>query len=343
MTCSNTPEISVIMSVYNGEECLAQAIESILCQTFKDYEFIIINDGSTDNSINIINTYCDDRIRLIANDVNVGLPRSLNKAISAARGKYIARFDADDISLKDRLSVQYEFMENNREIGVCGSWIKLFDCSANGAVCRYSSDPDLLKCQLFFMNPLCHSSVIFRRDLIDKYALLYDEDFELAQDYELWTRAIHVTKLGNIDKVLLMYRQHSGKPTLARHLRQLSFGHKVRFNQLDSLGITLTAAERETYMDIFSENTSLDKYDICDVIDLFLKISKAILATGGYEARCVKETIAQMFFSFVVNKPVGNPAAYVRIVRSPIGKMMTMSLKVKIMARYLRAVLKKQR
>ena len=119
------PLVTVLMPVYNGEKYLKEAIESILNQTFKDFEFLIINDGSTDNSVKIIQSFNDLRIRLIHNESNIGLIKTLNKGLKLSNGKYIARMDCDDVSLPKRLSVQINFMEKHPEIGVCGSWVKI--------------------------------------------------------------------------------------------------------------------------------------------------------------------------------------------------------------------------
>ena len=125
---------TVLMPVYNAEKYVAEAIDSILNQTFNDFEFLIINDGSTDNSLDIIKSYDDPRITIINNETNLGLSHTLNKGIELARGEYIIRMDADDISLSIRLEKQIEFMDSNQHIGICGSWIQTFDKSGNQSI-----------------------------------------------------------------------------------------------------------------------------------------------------------------------------------------------------------------
>ena len=120
------PKVTVLMPVYNGEKYLKEAITSILLQTFDDFEFLIINDGSSDASVDIIQSFRDPRIRLVHNDTNIGLIATLNKGLKLAHGKYVARMDQDDISLPRRLEKQTYFMDNNPDVGVCGTWIKLF-------------------------------------------------------------------------------------------------------------------------------------------------------------------------------------------------------------------------
>jgi len=199
--------ISVIMSVYNGETYLKESVESILKQTFKDFEFIIINDGSTDKSLEIINRYkkLDDRIILISRE-NRGLIASLNEGIKKAKGKYIARMDADDISLATRFEEQIKFMEENPDIGVCGSWIEVFGENKNDTIWKMQKSNDELKVRLLFSVPVAHPSVMMKKDIIDKYNLKYKEAYKHAEDYQFWLDFSRYTNFSNIQKVLFRYR-----------------------------------------------------------------------------------------------------------------------------------------
>jgi glycosyltransferase involved in cell wall biosynthesis len=187
------------MSVYNAELYLKEAIESILNQTYKEFEFIIINDGSTDNSLAIIKDYSnhDSRIILI-NRENKGLIYSLNEGISKAKGKYIARMDADDISLPNRFEEQIKFLENNLDIGVVGSDAIVFHKDDKSIWTTYS-DSNRTKAELLFSSPLIHPSVMMRKSIIDKYKLFYKKEYIHAEDLELWIRFANVSKLSNIN------------------------------------------------------------------------------------------------------------------------------------------------
>ena len=158
------PLITVLMSVYNGERYLHEAIESILNQTFTDFEFLIINDGSTDSTRDIITSYTDSRIRLIDNEQNIGLTKSLNKGIDLARGKYIARMDADDISMPERLEVQYNFLEKNIEYSLVSSGAYLIDENNNQIGELYRPyNYEMILGYIFFFNPIIHPSVLFEK------------------------------------------------------------------------------------------------------------------------------------------------------------------------------------
>ena len=191
-----TPMISVVMPVYNAEKYVAEAVESILQQTYTDFEFIIIDDCSTDNSYGILQTYAakDIRIRLFKNDVNNKLPKTLNFGIAQSNGKYIARMDADDISLPERFAKQVEFMESHPEIGVCGTWIKEF-IDENKQITRmveYPVEHKLISITLLFdENCLAHPSTLLKREIFTDIQLYYESSFGgAAEDYELWVRLL---------------------------------------------------------------------------------------------------------------------------------------------------------
>jgi glycosyltransferase involved in cell wall biosynthesis len=205
---------SVVMSVYNSEQYLSESIKSILEQTFTAFEFIIINDGSTDESLDIIQKYMkkDARIVLI-NRENKGLPYSLNEGIERAKGKYIARMDADDISLPSRLEEQFKFMESNSDIGICGTWIESFGEGLKDRLMRFPADHEELKVILLFSVCFAHPTVMIRKKILDRNNLKYNLNYSNSQDYELWEKLSHVTKMGNLQKKLLRYRVSSNSIT----------------------------------------------------------------------------------------------------------------------------------
>lgn len=202
----NEPMVTVLMAVYNGEKFLKEAMESILNQTFTNFEFLIINDGSTDNSVKIIKSYDDPRIRLINNETNLKLIASLNKGISLAKGKYIARMDCDDISMPERLEKEVKFLEDNEEYGLVGTWYTVIDGEGKEKYnMSYPSSNDLIKLFLSLNCPLVHGSIMGRTELF-KQNLYGSKEYYAVEDYELWVRFSKLTKIYNIPEYLFRYR-----------------------------------------------------------------------------------------------------------------------------------------
>jgi glycosyltransferase involved in cell wall biosynthesis len=210
LSICNCPKVSVLMCVFNGERYLREAINSILNQTLSDFEFLIIDDGSTDDSVKIIQDYQDGRIRLIQNGKNLGLTKSLCVGVAKARGEYIARMDGDDVAMPNRLTAQVYHLENNREIGLVGSSHYLIDEKGEikGAVDSISDHTEIVSRFANGLNSFCHPSTLYRRDIVVRVGG-YREFFEVAQDYDLWTRILEVCEVANIDERLIKFRVHS--------------------------------------------------------------------------------------------------------------------------------------
>jgi glycosyltransferase involved in cell wall biosynthesis len=200
------PEISVILPVYNAESYIGDALASLLNQTFTDIEILVLNDGSADNSEQVILGFKDKRIRYISSKENKGLIYQLNLGVKEARGKYIARLDADDVSLPERLAVQYQFMQQNPEIVLCGSFASIIGVE-NGFI-QYSTDDADIRLELLQHNPFVHSTVIYRKDVMDKHNLQFDEQFKHAEDYHMWVLLSQIGRLSNIPNCLVKCRMH---------------------------------------------------------------------------------------------------------------------------------------
>jgi len=237
------PKVSVLMSVYNGEEYLRVAIESILNQTFSDFEYIIINDCSTDGSREIILSYNDPRIRLIDNVSNQGLTKSLNIGIDAALGEYIARMDADDISLPDRFKKQIEFLHKNPETAMVGSSAIYVDETGKELhTVNVYIPPDLILARLFFGNVFVHTSVMGKSNLFKKFK--YDVSLLHAQDYYLWSQIAFENKVANIEEPLVKYRVHNQSISVSKFEKQESFVKKTFAFHLSLLNIKSISDEK---------------------------------------------------------------------------------------------------
>ncbi|NBM53729.1 glycosyltransferase [Proteus sp. G2669] len=264
----NTYKISVLMSVYNDSIHLNEAIDSILNQTFKDFEFIIINDGSTDLSIDILKEYeeKDSRVKVYTNASNIGLAKSLNKGFLLASGDYIARMDADDYSYPTRLQKQFEFMEDHKNIMVCGTSMEIYEQDDKFMILPTSHNA--IAAGLIFGTNFYHPTVIFRSDFIKQNKIVYPEDYQYAQDYGLWVNLLKLNQeniFSNLEEALLKYRIHPERNRKNYFSTQTSFAIKAQINALSMFNIE--ASKNVLYnLNFSNEELSLCNIKECDVI-----------------------------------------------------------------------------
>lgn len=219
---TTTPYVSVIMAVYNGERCLLTTISSILAQTFKNFEYIIVNDGSTDNTQSLLDRISDFRVIILSHEHNNGLAYSLNRGLAVARGKYIARIDAGDLADPERLEKQVSFLEQHPDIGIIGTSCRIV--SEDGkklGEARFPQTDLEIRWVSLLTNPFLHPSVMLRYEVLSQHQLRYDETFWASQDYELWTRLLEHTRGANLQDVLTTYRV-SDESITAKH-RHIQF------------------------------------------------------------------------------------------------------------------------
>ena len=258
------PKISLIMSVYNGEDYLAETVESVLCQTFTEWEFIIINDCSTDNTSKILAEYAskDARVKVHTNETNLRLPSSLNKALSLAEGKYIARMDADDICMPDRLQKQYDFMEANPNVDLSSCrFLTLKNGVYSSGGCGGKGDSESIKALLLVTNPILHPGIIAKADVIKE--LGYDKNFTCTEDMELWTRFVLNNKRVEIlSEYLMIYRLHDKQITETTLDKQKNEVIKIQKTYLSQLLKPMTEEQEEFYINgiYFRKNINVSKF-----------------------------------------------------------------------------------
>ena len=244
------PTVSVVMPVYNTPlSYLREATESILQQTYTDFEFIIVDDHSNEETVGYLSSLTDARIRILRNSENLGITKSLNKGFAAASGKYIARMDADDISVPTRLEKQVRFMEDNPDVIVCGTAARFF--SETGEKNLYLPriiDMEEFRIRLLFLNygPI-HPSTMFRLSLLKKYHISYDESYPCSQDYNMWLNCSKIGTIRVIDEVLLFYRMHEKQTSSARSSVQRYCGAKIREKQLERLIGSVSDEQKEIH------------------------------------------------------------------------------------------------
>lgn len=247
------PSVSVVMPVFNGGPFLEGAINSILTQTFRDFEFIIIDDGSTDQTIDVINRFKDRKIKLHQNPINIGNYASRNIGMKLARGRYICVMDADDVAFPNRLQRQFAHMELNPDVGICGSFIQVIP---NGGVPNFVTNEDLLKVAFLSNNYCSHPSLFLRKEFLDRYNLNYNEEYYYSADFDLCARGFQYFRVQNIPDILLQYRRHAGQISTAKFAEQQQYADTIRINQLvDKMGFTLDEIPIEIHLRLMKKLT----------------------------------------------------------------------------------------
>lgn len=241
--------VTVVIPVHNGERFVGQAIESVLAQSFTDFELLVINDGSTDGSAGVIESYRDARIRPIHLERNIGLAGVRNRGLDEARGELLAWLDADDASLPTRLEAQVRLLDAHPDVAMCGTWVRTLGMPVEREW-RYPVDPAVLRCKLLFTNPFATSSVMLRRDLVTRHGWRFDAAFPPAEDYQLWERITREYPARNVPEVLTIYRLHAAQTSSASALQQRMAAWEVQEGLLAQLGLTPDEDEKALHLSI---------------------------------------------------------------------------------------------
>ena len=293
----STPKVSVLMAVRNGALYLDEAIRSVLDQTFADFECIVVDDGSQDGTDAILQRYQqqDTRIRLARSGGN-GLSYALNHGLTLATGIYVARMDADDVSLTGRLAAQVRLMEERPEVGVCGTWIETFGMG-RATVYRNPADDAAIRCALLFESVLAHPSVMIRREMFVSEGLSYDPAMLHAEDYDLWVRASHHTLLANVPEVLLRYRLHPLQVVRKHEATKRETARSIRRRQLERLGIVATAGEEALHESISSWDFAESREFVSAAHVWLLKLAEANRAADLYPRIPFQRTLAERWWA----------------------------------------------
>ena len=233
----SAPVISVLMSAYNVEKYVGEAIESILSQTYKDFEFIIIDDASMDGTFSIINQYKDNRIRVLQNEKNLGLAASLNKGLHIVEGKYMARMDADDISHIQRLEKQHNFLEQRPDIDICGTSMQLFGVEDGVSGQDLTEDADI-KAGLVWKSTVQHGTVMVRMETIFKNNLFYDESIRAGQDWKYWYSVKDYVRFASLKDPLYFYRRGDQNITIrfrSTSQKRAAAMYKIIFDDINQI------------------------------------------------------------------------------------------------------------
>lgn len=293
------PKISVILPAYNAEKYLGESIESILNQSFQDFEFLIFNDGSTDTTKEIINDYNDRRIIAYHSDVNKGYVHWLNEGIKQAKGKYIARMDADDISLPERFQLQFDYMETHPEIGLCGSQIEII---GSGELVKKPMTDNEIRWWFFIGNPIAHPVVMIRKEVLSQFQLFYKNDLKPAEDYEMWCRMSHKTKITNLQNILLKYRYHPNQESTANAGIQNTNFDKGYEIFLKSIEVSVNRYKKDWIEMMFNFSLKTNLNTLLKIIHFFDELEKSNKAAqffGEEKIKKQKVLILSKYFSMI--------------------------------------------
>lgn len=291
------PKISVIMSTYNDSNYIRDAIRSILNQSFRDFEFIIIDDASSDDTIKIIKEFADSRIRLFLNSENQGLTKNLNKALTLAMGEYIARMDGDDISHLDRFQKQVEYLDSHPDVYLIGSAVHSF--GASDLVWRLPDDSEELKVRMLLRPVFAHPSFMFRKALVNE-GITYDESFRTAQDYDFASRVAEKYKIGRIQDILLEYRIHQKQISRLAGENQISNADRVRQRLFDNLGAKLCGEEKLIYSEWIVEKKLTNKKAYLKAYNIINAICKANELSHIYDEDILEKVLKKMLYTWII-------------------------------------------
>ncbi len=262
------PKVSVIMPIYNAQKYVKETIDGILNQTFEDFELLLINDHPTDRTMEIVKSIKDNRIKIIENDRNRGIAFSRNRGLEEARGQYIALMDDDDLTDRERLKLEVDFLDSHLDIGVIGgSSVNIDENNQQQSEPAFIlTNPDYIRAQMMFFCPMANSSTMFRRSLIDQYGLKYQENCLGMEDYRFWIEMSLHTKITNFQKTFLYWRSSVTGET-SRIIENRREERKKLFAEfqiygLESNGFRLSEQEKKVFTEAFEESKSIIYRDL---------------------------------------------------------------------------------
>lgn len=290
------PSVSILMPVYNAEPYLSEAIQSMLNQTYADFELIILDDCSTDGSADVIKSFTDARIVYHRNEINSGLANNLNTGLKLAKGKYVARMDGDDISLPHRLQTQVDFLESHPEIDLCSCAMQMF--GADKQLWVRDHDPEQVKITMMFYSAILHASSVFRKDVFEKNNLYYNQETFPAEDYDLWARAAFFCRMVNLPDVMYLYRMHraqvtSTDPGSAEKCRE------IQINYLQKALPVLNEKAIVGFVDGFISHNIGNITEIKGVKNQYLMIIKANASVSFFNQKLLKIRLKKYFQQLV--------------------------------------------
>lgn len=315
----NIPKISIVMPVFNRERYIKSSVESILNQTFSDFEFIIVNDGSTDKTLEILESYKDDRIKIFNNETNRGIVYSRNRGLKETNSELIGMFDSDDIATPDKFQLQYSFLEKNPDIAMVGAGAKWIDEDGKLLTKKWKVDKPnkQIPAILLFRNYFIQSTILVRKKAIPKG--LYSSGFDVVEDYKMWFEISQYHKVANINKYLILYRVHSDNVSSIDTI-QYSLHDKLYRFIFDKYGINITDEELNAHYAIKNNEPISSKNELINIEKWLLKIAKHNKTVKKYNQNALKKVIFNRWLKVCSKSKKIGFFALKRMIFSPLSK-----------------------
>ena len=289
------PAISVVIPTYNAARYVAEAVASVLAQDFTDFELLLIDDGSTDETASVVSQFvADPRVRLLRNERNMGLIATLHRAYGECRAPLIARMDSDDICVSDRFSRQVAFLSAHTEVGIVGGAIRFFGNVAPNVFTFPTEHADIHPAMLFYC-PLAHPALMFRRELLDQGFIRYDDAFRHAEDYHLWSRLLLQVKAANLPEVVLDYRLHAQQVSSDSSDKQYAASLRVRTQMLHECGIEPTEDEVALHESVILERPLARRDYLPALAYWFQRLEAASRQSGYWEVNALHRLLKTKF------------------------------------------------
>jgi glycosyltransferase involved in cell wall biosynthesis len=317
---NSQPFVSVLMPVFNGAAYVKESIESILNQTYTNFEFIIVNDGSTDSTEDIIKSIDDPRIILENNPQNLGVIASLNRGLDLIKGKYIVRIDADDISFPDRIEKQIEYLEANLEVGLIGSWFEKFGENIESTIIKYKTDDTEIRIQHLYQDQVAAPSTIFRSSVLHENQLRYNPQYYSAEDYDFHVELSRHCKQYNLPILLTRKRDHPQNTNNLRPHIMEDNSLLIRQIQFKRMGVDMSLDEVRLYCKFAYAEFDFNSSIMDQLANLLNRILNANEQTEFIPKQAYRAYLASHFFHLCYNNPLIGKQGWTYFSKAPFSK-----------------------
>ncbi len=312
------PELSIVMPMFNAAAYVAQTVESLLNQTFRDFELIVVDDASTDGCADLVHAYADPRIKVLVNPQNMGIVYSRNRGLDAASGRYYAPFDADDVAMPTKYAQQIHFLSDNFRFGMVGCWAKKMDAKGNPLpdAWKLPAKPEQIPSILLFHNYFVHSGTLIRRSALPEGG--YRAGFDIGEDYMMWVDIARRMPVWNLPAYLVTSRQHPSSATNRDPAVLVAYERKVLHHIYADFGMALSASDCRALLQLKGSLPWSHPADLDALEHLLLTVIHNNTASRAYHPAQLRKTVRNRWLKACYKASPNIPTALIRFLRSPI-------------------------